>query len=100
MYKLIDFLSRFNPIPTTTINFLTGSRAKSWFCYKNGSFKPMKISPPCAPLYLEDFESVKFVALGRFAAYSLVKCTFKNGEEAMASVSYDMFKSLAEFIVV
>ena len=100
MYKLIAFLSRFNPIPTKTINFLTGSRARSAFWYKNGSFKHLSVTPPCAPLCLEDFETVKCVSLGPFASSTLVKCTFKNGEEAMATVSYSMLESLAEFIVV
>ena len=100
MYKLINFLSRFNPIPTKSIIFLTGSRAKSRFFYKNGSFRPLSITPPAAPLCLEDFESVKCVAIGPFASATLVKCTFKNGEEAMADVDYGMLKSLAEFIVV
>ena len=100
MRKFTDFISRFIPTDFSYIKFLTGSRAKSGFWYKNGSFKPMAATSPSAPLYLEDFESVKYVAHGKFAMVILVKCTFKNGEEAMASVNYSMLESLAGFIIV
>ncbi len=82
----------------TTIKFLTGSRAKSRFCYRNGSFKLVWMSPSSAPLHLEDFERVEYVAPGFLNFMALVKCTFKNGEEAMATVSYLMLEALSTFI--
>ena len=100
MYKFIDFLSKLSPVSFKTIKFLTGSRTESGFFYKNGSFRPMRITPPSPPLCLEDFESVKCVSLGPFASTTLIKCTFKNGEEAMATVNYSMLESLARFISI
>ena len=100
MHRLIYLISKFIPSSFSYIRFLTGSRAKSGYWYKNGSFKPMGDNPPGTPLRLEDFETVKYVAPGRIAQYALIKCTFKNGEEAMATVPYEMLESLAEFIVV
>lgn len=60
----------------------------------------MGITPPSPPLYLEDFESVKCVTIGPFASTTLIKCTFKNGEEAMATVNYSRLESLARFISI
>ena len=83
-----------------TIKFLTGSRAKSRFWYKNGSFKLAWSSPPGAPLQLTDFERIEYVAPGFLNFVALVRCTFKNGEEAMATVSYLMLESLSVFIKI
>lgn len=82
------------------IKFLTGSRTGANLFYKNGPFKTMWPNPPSAPLHLEDFESVKLVASGPLNLLMIVKCTFKNEEEAIAVVTYPMLQVLSKFISV
>ena len=80
-----------------SIRFLSGSRVQTCYIYRNEN--PLKLawrSPPGQPLQLTDFKSVEFLAPGPLCT-ALVRCTFNDGEEAVARVSYSMLEVLYAF---
>lgn len=99
MPGFMNFLPKFNQLDKGTIKFITGSRAKAEYSYEDdNSFKLTRPSLPGKPLHLTDFESVKFIAPGPLGAKAIVKCTFKNGEEATATVNFYMLEVLSIFV--
>lgn len=81
-----------------SIKFLTGSRAKAEYNYaEKDLFTPAWGSAPGAPLRLSDFESIEAVAAGPWGLLILAKCTFKDGEVAVARVWYSIFEVIYAF---
>ena len=70
-----------------SIKFLTGSRTKAEYNYaEKDLLTSVWGSTPGAPLRLTDFESIEAVAAGPWGLPILAKCTFKDGEVAVARI--------------
>ena len=84
-----------------SITFLTGSRAKAKYDYKEEDFfKLAWRSPPGPPLRLTDFERIEAITIGPCSFTVLAKCTFKNGEVAIARMWYSVFEVICTFIAI
>ena len=84
-----------------SITFLSGSRARAKYRYKEEDFfKLAWRSPPGPPLRLTDFERIEAITIGPCSLIVLAKCTFKNGEVAIARMWYSVFEVICTFIAI
>ncbi len=84
-----------------SIAFLTGSMAKAKYDYKEEDlFKPAWRPPPGPPLRLTDFKHIEIITTGPWSLIVLAKCTFKNGEVAIARMWYSVFEVICTFIAI
>lgn len=79
------------------IRFISGHRSNTMFYSKGENLlQPSAMNPSAAPLCFTDFKSVE-VLNSVFIRDSIIRCTFKDGEDAAATVSHSMLKVLCAF---
>lgn len=83
------------------INFMGGYLAGTSYTYKNKNLLASSSkNPPDSPeLHLSDFTDIQVIAKEPpLGVCLLVKCTFTNGKQSLASVSYSMLEIIQIFL--
>ena len=80
------------------IHFISGYRANATHIYKNkNQFKLAFWSRRDEPLRLTDFKAIEVISQ-KFPELITVKCTFNNGQEALAKVTSPMLEVLQVYL--
>lgn len=83
------------------ISFLGGYRAGTNYSYRNKNlFKSISKKASTLPdLYLTDFEDIQVISRQFLGCSFLVKCTFIDEKESIASVSNSMLEVIQAFVL-
>lgn len=80
------------------IHFISGYRANATHIYKNkNQFKLAFWSRRDEPLRLTDFKAIEVISQ-KFPEPITIKCTFNNGQEALAKVTSPMLEVLQVYL--
>ena len=80
------------------IHFISGYRANATHIYKNkNQFKLAFWSRRDEPLRLTDFKAIEVISQN-FLDLTTIKCTFNNGQEALAKITSPMLEVLQVYL--